>query len=510
MPRILAAVCLSLCLTGLQATGFGQTVGRVVRVGSGVPVVGNPVVPSRAVSPAVSLSLTLSPFSGASLPSAPAVSLEQAAAESLEVPGLTGEVVPFQAEAPGALHAKTQTAASPQDGQETARPEEKEARGVAVQELSAAGELGTGLERTSTNEAAKTLAGTQFGELDSRQGAVPDDLGNGVAGRDGELDSRLGVGPGGAVLAIAGREIPVRGSLLGRLRPSRWRGAEAKPAKEPARPAASQETRAEPPSTWTNLRNLARGAFYGMVLLVTPIASSFALDPLDKALGLQAFPLLKYLTEAVPAFGVPFAFFWSAFGLFVPLLGYLAVKKGLKSLSPTMPRLPLFLAAGALLATAFYGVILHSVPALILLSLLSTTVLATGEEVMFRAGVLPWLKRRFEARGWRWAVPLAVLLSSAMFSLMHLPVHSFTMDLFVLKLVLGVVLSLLYLKTGNLAAPAAAHSAYNILVSVFTPFIAALAGLPLAGVVAAAVLGVALLVLRSGWLPHRTKGPSAA
>lgn len=250
-----------------------------------------------------------------------------------------------------------------------------------------------------------------------------------------------------------------------------------------------------------------RGAAYGVLLVAAPIASSFALDPVDQAFGLEPFALLKYLVLAHPAVGIPLQYVWMGLSVLVPLLGLLAVRKGIKAAAPRWHRLALVLGVAGLAAAGWSILFLHSPLGLLALLAFNTVVSATGEEVMFRRGVFAWLRKRFEARGGRHGLIWAVALSSVVFSLMHLPGHGFTMNLFVLKALLGVVLALLYHRTGNLAVPAAAHSVYNLLVTFLAPLVGALQFLPFAGLASIAVLGVAFLLLR--FLP-RPKVPAAA
>ncbi|MBI5881844.1 MAG: CPBP family intramembrane metalloprotease [Elusimicrobia bacterium] len=501
-PRLLLVAILVFAAMSLPSQGLGQT---VVRTGVARPVspvsaplgrVGGPA--SLPVSPS---GLSLSPLASF-LPSAPgAVVVQSAAPESSEAPE-----IPTLTEAVRVDEAGTAVVLESLPSLERS----------AVEETALIKEGPAPISGALKDSPAGALKGSPPGETAQKLSAARDSLaGTDLRSMAEEAKSRSGAAFGETRPEKASAAMPevvasqAKRGLFQRLLPARWQSNRTAVKAEPSKPASSG-VREEPPSRLANLRNLIRGAFYGLVLIVSPIATSFALDPLDSALGLQPFPLLKYLTEAFPAFGVPFAWLWSGFSILIPVLGFLAVKKGLKSLAPSKPLIPLALAGGALAVTVFYAAILQSIPAMIVLSMLSTAVLATGEEVMFRGKFLPWLKKKFEVRGWRLAAPLALVLSSVVFSLVHLPVHSFTLDLFALKLVLGLVLGLLYLKTGSLVAPAAAHSAYNIAVSVLAPLLAALAGLPLFGIASIAVLSVVLAALRAGWFARRPKGPVAA
>lgn len=490
----------------LPASVSGQT---VARTGIALPAVSGASLPGRTAGGAASPSpvvLSLSAITP-SLLAAPGAGLEDAAFEvspsipdpvgpvSAEVPVLAGEeagradAIPSAVSKEGLSKTASEDAALPvasalvgtlglenEAGVDASAP----VAGEAASKLSAAKGSLSGIDSQATAEGAKSLSGVTFGE------------------------SR---GTGSGVSAVSARQGSSRKTMLERLMP--WRAAAGRAQVSVPQAGASGSAKQEPPSRLTDLRNLARGAFYGLALVVSPIATAFALDPVDGALGLHPFPLLRHLTVAFPSFGPPFALFWTVFTMFIPVLGFFAIKKGIASLTPGRPGRGLAVAGAGLLATALSALLLQSLPAMVALSMLSTIVLATGEEVMFRAGMLPWLRKRFEARGWRWAVPAALILSSAVFSLVHLPVHSFTLNLFVLKFVLGIVLGLLYLRTGNLAAPAAAHSAYNILVSVLSPLVGLLAGLPVAGVVSIAVLSAVLVGLRSGWFPRSLSAPGS-
>jgi membrane protease YdiL (CAAX protease family) len=389
------------------------------------------------------------------------------ASKALELPSA------LVSEKPGLPVLKAEAAASGLERETTPEPVGSSegplgAEGRVIEDLAAAQGSLSEVRSLSTVEAAKSASGEVFGE---------------ARGRKGFSISAAAIG------------IPAGRVHLGKLLPPKgfW-GKTPSKVSEPG--SSGQDAPPAKPSGW---RNILRGAYYGLVLIVSPIATSFAFDPVDHALGLHAFPLLKHLTQAYPAFGVPFAWFWTGFSVLIPLFGFFAIKKGVRSLWPSQPWAPMTIAGLVVAGTAAAAVIFHALPAVILMSMLSTTLLATGEEAMFRAGFLPWLKRRFETRGVRWAVPLALVISSAVFSLVHLPIHAFTLDLFVLKFVLGLVFGLLYLRTGNLAAPAAAPSAYNILVGGLSPLVAVLAGLPLVGAASVAVMAAALFALRAGW-----------
>lgn len=78
--------------------------------------------------------------------------------------------------------------------------------------------------------------------------------------------------------------------------------------------------------------------------------------------------------------------------------------------------------------------------------------LAAIEELTFRGVVFNCLRREYSLKG-------TMLWSSALFTLVHLTPHNFP-----ISFVLGMVLSLLYVRTGSLAVPISAHLAYNLAV----------------------------------------------
>lgn len=86
-----------------------------------------------------------------------------------------------------------------------------------------------------------------------------------------------------------------------------------------------------------------------------------------------------------------------------------------------------------------------------------------AEELLFRGILYPWLRAR-------WGVPVACVVSAALFSMLHgIP------WLIPAIFALGIVLALLYERSGSLWAPILAHGLYNG-VSVLLLYIALAAG----------------------------------
>lgn len=76
--------------------------------------------------------------------------------------------------------------------------------------------------------------------------------------------------------------------------------------------------------------------------------------------------------------------------------------------------------------------------------------LAAVEELTFRGAIFNLLRREY-------SVKESVLWSSVLFTLVHLNPHNFPISFGV-----GVILALLYVKTGGLAVPITTHLAYNL------------------------------------------------
>lgn len=79
---------------------------------------------------------------------------------------------------------------------------------------------------------------------------------------------------------------------------------------------------------------------------------------------------------------------------------------------------------------------------------------AIGEEMLFRGAALPTLTAYVGA-------PLAVLLSSLAFGLVHVPGSRALIPWTLTACVMGVVFGLLYVITGEVLAPIAAHAVIN-------------------------------------------------
>lgn len=82
----------------------------------------------------------------------------------------------------------------------------------------------------------------------------------------------------------------------------------------------------------------------------------------------------------------------------------------------------------------------------------SMLLLVAIEELAFRGVVFNYLKREYSFR-------YALLWSSALFTIAHLNPHNFPISFAV-----GLILALLYVKSGGLAVPVSAHLAYNLAV----------------------------------------------
>jgi membrane protease YdiL (CAAX protease family) len=176
---------------------------------------------------------------------------------------------------------------------------------------------------------------------------------------------------------------------------------------------------------------------------------------------------------------------------------------------------------GAALAAAAHGVGLEWHPAWIdpgpgyVLGFLIAMILGTAlfEEIVFRGYLLPQVGMRlngFRSRHVR--IGLAILLSSLVFASWHLPtliIHQ-ALDPSAAAVQLGsltcagVLLSLLYLRTGNLYVTMAVHALVN------APTL--LVATPVPGSFLAGVLGVALIIAgpRLRGLPLRTALPDIA
>jgi membrane protease YdiL (CAAX protease family) len=89
--------------------------------------------------------------------------------------------------------------------------------------------------------------------------------------------------------------------------------------------------------------------------------------------------------------------------------------------------------------------------------LLATVVAPLFEEMLFRGTLLPWLGHRLQKRlGPRWGWALALSLSALAFGAIHLePVALPAIS------VLGFVLGLAFLRTGNLTASVLVHGIWN-------------------------------------------------
>ena len=83
---------------------------------------------------------------------------------------------------------------------------------------------------------------------------------------------------------------------------------------------------------------------------------------------------------------------------------------------------------------------------------LGMLLLVAAEELAFRGMVFNLLRREYSLKG-------ALLWSSALFTLAHLNPHNFPISFGV-----GLLLGLLYVKSGGLAVPISAHLAYNLAV----------------------------------------------
>lgn len=79
---------------------------------------------------------------------------------------------------------------------------------------------------------------------------------------------------------------------------------------------------------------------------------------------------------------------------------------------------------------------------------------AVGEELLFRGALLPTIAERFGA-------PEAVALSSLGFGLLHIPWSRALIPWTLSAVAMGVVFAALYLATGEVLAPIAAHAVIN-------------------------------------------------
>jgi len=233
-----------------------------------------------------------------------------------------------------------------------------------------------------------------------------------------------------------------------------------------------------PPPTQPRGKSLRRGAFLGIILTVLPLATAFAIAPIDGLLGLSQYDFIPVLAQSHPALASAAAVFQQyILGMAITLGGLSAVFAGLLGKPSRTPaeklvqlkRLIFRIALpGTLLAAGIIGGMVLNMPILalvpgIILNLLSTIVMATGEEVVFRQWLFRKMLGKWDAGKLRfWS---SLLLSSAVFSVLHVVVHGFTLHLFVLKALLGALFGLAYYRTRSIAAPAAMHSAYNIFVN---------------------------------------------
>lgn len=90
---------------------------------------------------------------------------------------------------------------------------------------------------------------------------------------------------------------------------------------------------------------------------------------------------------------------------------------------------------------------------------ISTLFIATTEELAFRGLIFNYLKREYSFKD-------ALIWNTVLFTLAHLNPYNFPVSF-----VLGLVFTLLYVKSGGLAVPISVHFAYNLSVFYLDKFV---------------------------------------
>lgn len=96
----------------------------------------------------------------------------------------------------------------------------------------------------------------------------------------------------------------------------------------------------------------------------------------------------------------------------------------------------------------------------VIIQILFFLMVAISEEIFFRGFILTNFQKSMSLR-------LAVLLSSIIFALVHIPNPHFGWIGFVNIFLSGILMSILYLRSGNLSAPIGMHFSWNLLQNLF-------------------------------------------